>query len=368
MDVQGFVNSQGRISQGVVVGSEEIVKRYVKGMADLPVAIAQARAAIESADARDVRCRVGDLRCDDVSGGIFISSNGTLSEVYGVTHHALGHMVEATGTPLKRAQLEWLEPRARALAFFQMVTAGKNPDSQIYLRTARHESGQRVIRAIVSEIHSRESGDDLALFDALERTVGDVVAKARIVRTWDGLDAEIVFPNRGIEVAKNDPVFYGLRATNSEVKKGSMFINGALWRLVCTNGLVRPTDEGVDVRIRHVGNVAQRIGVGVSAAMLGLDTFAEQLRQSYTQALPAELSRETILAAAGDRLALPESTTTGAFHLWDSDGALSAGNTVAGLVHALTRAAQGERIETARRVEEQAARLLTGGLGVLGLA
>lgn len=370
-----FVLSPGEVRSGVVVKAEEVQKRYTRGMGSLADALTQARAATVAMDARDVQCKVKELRVDDVSGGWFIFRNGgSLSEVYPITPHALSHVLEAcnsTDPRGSRAMFAWADPRERAGLALKLVRESHDPEKLVTLRLARHPATNGyVIRAVVTEKHSRATGDDLVLFDAIEQAVGSLAdsARARIVKTWDGTDAEIIFPSKAIEVAKGDPVFYGFLARNSEVKKGSVEARGLLWRLTCTNGQVRPAGDDTEVTVRHVGDIRKRVQFAVSASIVGLDDFARQFSDSYRVALPADVTRADVLKAAGQRLALPPSTIEAALHLWDADGALSAGHTVAGLVNSLTRAAQAEPISRAREVEESASRLLTNGLKVLGLA
>lgn len=369
METQGFVNSQGTVSQGIVVNAEKVLKRYTAALAPLDVALREARAAEIALDAQDIRCRVKELRCDDQSGGLFIKrGDGTLSQVYGVTPHALSHYLESCGIPqVKRPTLEWFSPRTRALALYEVATRANDPEKTITLRTAMHTDGSRVIRAVVSELHSKETGDDLVLFNAIEAAVAGLgdTARARIIKTWDETDAEIVFPTRMVELKRDDHAMAALRLYNSSVKRGSFEAWGQFFRLVCTNGMLVP-QTSAEVTVRHVGKIEHKIQIAASAAMLGLEDFTSDLRDAYGTPLPDGKTREEVLKVATNRLALPAVTVDAALHLWDSDGTLSAGNTVAGLAHAITRAAQGQSIGTARAMEEGAGRLVAEGLKVLG--
>ena len=60
---------------------------------------------------------------------------------------------------------------------------------------------------------------------------------------------QVSFPGMEGEVEVGDTVRYGLTITNSEVGMGMVRVSPTLWRLVCSNGMVRQTA----IKHRHVG-------------------------------------------------------------------------------------------------------------------
>jgi len=60
---------------------------------------------------------------------------------------------------------------------------------------------------------------------------------------------QVSFPGMEGEVEVGDTVRYGLTITNSEVGMGMVRVSPTLWRLVCSNGMVRQTA----IKHRHIG-------------------------------------------------------------------------------------------------------------------
>lgn len=118
--------------------------------------------------------------------------------------------------------------------------------------------GMRV-RAFLSDNFRRLDNYDLAvhLLPVLREVQGLKPISCSI--TEDHLNLKYVTPRISDEIQKGDVVQYGLSIQNSEVGLGMLRVEPLVYRLVCTNGLIR-SDEAI--RQRHAGKVEHaRIGV-----------------------------------------------------------------------------------------------------------
>lgn len=330
----------------------------------LSEAVTRMRGIIESQDPRDVLdVPLRDIRMNPVTGGLYNGGKHTPGSTPGLayTHTGLSQLVSYTDTPRNfTAALEYLSPAARAAAFNDAVVKGEK--RAVTLRTVQ-AGEQRLIRSTVSDRHSLDSGDDLALLDAMQAVLpGD--AKARMVRQWDRSFYEVILPQNKLELRRVGQVFFKLLVTNSETKHGSLEIAGGLFTLVCLNGMTRMT-EGTEVSIRHIGNLQSRMRRYIQTATLGLEQFASQFDATFDTALT--LPRSEVVARAAKVLQIPERAATSMAALWDADGIHAGGDTLGGLVQSMTRASQGESYEVAAHMESQAGRLVHDGLKLLGL-
>lgn len=118
--------------------------------------------------------------------------------------------------------------------------------------------GSRV-RAYLSDTFRRLDNFDLAvhLLPVLREVEGLVPISSSI--TEDHLNLKYVTPKIEDRIREGDVVQYGISIQNSEVGLGMLRVEPLIFRLVCSNGLIR-SDEGL--RQRHAGKVERtRIGV-----------------------------------------------------------------------------------------------------------
>lgn len=331
----------------------------------LSEAVTRMRGIIESQAPRDVAdVPLRDIRMNPTTGGLYNGSKHTPATTEGLayTHTGLAQLVSYVDTPRNFvAALEYLTPAARAAAFNDVV-ARSGEKRNVTLRTVQ-AGDKRLIRSTVSDRHSLETGDDLTLLDGLSAIL-PADAKARFVRQWDRSFYEVILPQNKLSLRRVGDVFFKLLVTNSETKHGSLEIAGGLFTLVCLNGMTRMT-EGTEVSIRHIGNLQSRISRYLRTATLGLEDFARQFDATFDVQLG--MTRAEVVERAVKSLALPERVGTSMTALWDADGIHAGGDTLGGLVQAMTRASQQESYETAAHMESQAGRLVHDGLKLLGL-
>ena len=281
-----------------------------------------------------------------------------------VTLHGLRQLMALRDVDFSPVELLKLSPSARAHAFND-VWNRKQADRSLVVRLARASDGSPVIRAAVSELHSREKGDDLALINVIrgQLATGGLPpdARMRVFREWNRTSVELVAPSAAIEVRKGDVVYARQTWVNSEVGASSFFTEAGSLRLVCLNGMTAADDQ-VEVRVRHVGTATERnFRTATIAAMAGVQEHLRAFVNAQGRALPSGLTRSDVIDRMTLAFKLPERVGVAAAALWDADGDASAGNTLAGLANAFTRAAQAENPATALEVERAAGRLISGG-------
>lgn len=116
---------------------------------------------------------------------------------------------------------------------------------------------------------------------------------------------QVAFPKLEAEIQLNDVVQFGLTITNSEVGFGMVKVSPTIWRLVCTNGMIR----SAEINHRHIGK-QQEMGEDYSvfsdeAKVADKVAFALKLRDTI-QATVSEASFEAWVSqmkgAVNDRI------------------------------------------------------------------
>jgi hypothetical protein len=250
-----------------------------------------------------------------------------------------------------------MEVRAKVFGHYMATTDQR----EVVLRTAMPNDGsqRRVIRAVVSEVHSQEKGDDLSVIQSLRSIVETVpTAKLRVIRQWDQTTAELILPNVGVQPKVGVTLYGRLALLNSETKGGSYVTEAGSFNLVCLNGMVRPGNTS-EYRVRHMGDISYRVRQSIRGAIDSVNEHLNTFSTAYR--IPLERPRADILEAFGKKNELPANTLFAMASLWDVDGERSAGNTLAGLVNTVTRYAQSLPVEQALTMERLAGATLHNG-------
>ena len=276
-----------------------------------------------------------------------------------VTLNALGDLLGFIDAPRGAlATISTLSPAARAVAFNDLKAQHAAKDDRLVRFRTIQKGNQRLVRAVTSDKHSGAHGDDGVVLQALAMLGNYGNPTARIVRTFERTDIEVFFPGLKTEVKVNDVSYAKLHIVNSEVRKASFDAGFGLFRLVCTNGMTRSA-EGVTTTVRHMGDISFKVRAAIEGAFAGAEEFFLQWQEAQDVALSG--TRSDVLERLEKRLkALPSGLWKEAAILWDADGELGAGDTVAGLVNAMTRASQAYDYATAAAIEREAGRIVEG--------
>ena len=254
----------------------------------------------------------------------------------------------------------------RAQVFNHWATSTPRADD-IVLRSFEGGKG-RIIRAVTSPRHSLETGDDATVVSALLKLAPG--AKLRVTREAGGRvsEIEVFWPMLDRELRVGDLAHGGIRVRNSETKAAALTVEAFVLRVLCYNFTTAFSRdfEADDISLRHIGDLAPRIVRGIAHAQKRIEPLVFAFGDAYKDALPVIMpTRAEALARVGKVFELPATTLERAAILWDADGVVTAGNTRAGLVNALTRASQDEGISAAGNTERAAGRVIMDGWGAL---
>jgi hypothetical protein len=327
--------------------------------------LAALRARIASEAAIDRVVPIQRMRMEGTRGGLY-ATDPAKSLAY--TPRGFGHAIDAIkpshlGSGAVGGTLLALPTGLRAEVFNHFAQSTRGDGSNAVIRTiVDPRSGRRVLRAVTSEKHSLESGDDRALVDAIERAIPDG-AKLRVTRTMDRTDLELIWPAMDREIRVGDVALIALSISNSETKAGAIKVAPKLLRVLCYNFTTAYSD-GVDeeISLRHVGDLRLKLGPAIRRALAVVDPFVRAFGDAYKTALPDFApTRGEVLERIGKVYELPSAVLDAAGQLWDRDGERSAGDTLAGVVNAMTRASQDQTMAKASETERAAGRLTVQG-------
>lgn len=184
---------------------------------------------------------------------------------------------------------------------------------------------------------------------------------------WFGLSDEalhlrIVDPALTRDVLPGDGLSAGVHISNSEVGKRSVTVDAVVYRLVCSNGLIRLVKGKSLLRQRHIHISAPLFEVAledaVAEAVQTAGAFVEQMQAATKQPVR---DVEKTLERLGIRFGLSQSIQEEAKRSMLGERA-DQQSTVYGLINGLTRAAQGLGDEERYGLETLAGRLLESGL------
>jgi hypothetical protein len=121
------------------------------------------------------------------------------------------------------------------------------------------------LRGILSERYAKMNNTDL--FRSLEPLVASHYEVAWLALTEESLHLRLVDPGMAREVLPGDRVVAGLHIANSEVGKRSVTVDALVYRLVCSNGLVRLVKGRSLLHQRHVGITPARLEMAIARAI-----------------------------------------------------------------------------------------------------
>lgn len=193
------------------------------------------------------------------------------------------------------------------------------------------------LRAVLSERYSPL--DNTTLMECLTPMLD-----SRYRVDWFGLSDEslhlrVIDPERTREVLPGDDLSVGIHIANSEVGFRAVSVDALVYRLVCTNGLIRLVKGKSLLRQRHIHLAQPRFVAALEEAIANAlgeaEGFIEQLRRTTAQPVS---DVESTLERIGEQWNLSENTRNAV------KGALlgerpDQQETVYGLVNAFTNAA-----------------------------
>lgn len=213
---------------------------------------------------------------------------------------------------------------------------GKNQDvdSEKWLVRAKDDQ----LRAVLSSRYSPLDNDELL------RALSPMM-DARLRVDWldlsdEGLHLRIVDPQKTQDVLPGDGLSVGIHIANSEVGGRSLSVDALVYRLVCTNGLIRLVKGKSLLRQRHIHIARPRLVAALEEAVDQAwnegSGFLEQMRQTTRMPVP---DVEGTIERIGERWHLSQSMQEGILNDLRREP-VRVQETVYGVVNALTSAAQ----------------------------
>ena len=378
-DQAGFDMPRTIVPEGtaLIPEGEAKLRKLKAKMAALPLASMALPAFVAAENALspfDRATRLSELRMSP-GGKLYRLSHG--GEI-GYTHTGLSQALSFVGQTLGQPRnfcngLEFLSPAPRAAGFNDVMEryaaklSGEDAAQEHVLRTIVHPSnGERFLRAVTSKKHVLDKGDGRAIAKALLAVLPSG-AKLNLKRTWDRIDFELFFPMMSREVRVGDVVLGRASVSISETKDISASVVAGLLRVLCLNFTTAWYGAESRFSTKHMGDgFTQRITQAFGEKLSVITPFVQAFGDGYANPLPASLpTRAEAVARVAKVYALPPETATATLASWDLDGDQSAGNTLAGLTNALTRASQDETMENAERTEMVAGVLVARGWSAL---
>lgn len=264
-----------------------------------------------------------------------------------------------------------LPPAIRADAFNYF--AESNPERKnVVLRTImapQYANGVPVLRrsmqAVVTERYA--AVEDYTLVDHLGVALPDG-SRVRYTSTESRSDMEVLWPAMSRELKVGDIALISLHVSNSQTKQGSIRVVPKVLRVLCLN-FTTAWGEGVDFEMNgiiHVGEARAKFMAAVKNALAVVEPFVHAFGDAYQDKFPKTApTRGEIIGQVTKAFGLSDKFGESIAGVWDADGVKSAGDSRAGLVNALTRAAQELTIDKASDIESAAGRIIRQGWGAL---
>lgn len=318
----------------------------------------------------DVKVPLQRVRMDCNNGGLYSAGSESKAPPLGYTGTAFSQVAAvvkpASITSGFHQTLLALPPAIRADAFNSFAERSTEA-RDVILRTTkapvRHGADvilRRSINAVVSERYSAVDDHDLI------RDLGSSLpagARVRYTQSESRSDLEIIWPAMSRQLKVGDIALVCLHVGNSQTKQLSIKLAPKVLRLLCSNFTTAYSEGGEqEINVRHVGEARVKFAAAIRNALAIVEPFVLAFADAYQTPFPAfaptrgEAINKFIVS---NDLApkLGEATA----ELWDADGTMGAGDTLAGLANAITRASQVYSFANAEPIEAAAGRLVREG-------
>ena len=195
------------------------------------------------------------------------------------------------------------------------------------------------VRGVMSGQYTRL--DNTQLLDALFPVLSGTRYKVGLVQVGpESLHLRLVEPTVGRDILPDDRLLVGVHIANSEVGLRAVTVDAVVFRVVCTNGLIRRINHKSLLKQRHIhvdtSRFQQMLTRAVGEAVTVAAGFIEQMALATRTPVPDPQAAVEIL---GQAWGLPKSTVEMVqFNLYGEGQGQS--NTLYGLTNAVTLTAQ----------------------------
>jgi hypothetical protein len=248
----------------------------------------------------------------------------------------------------------WLHQETEATANERVEQAQEKPER--WLLRAKEDT----LRGILSERYAKMNNADV--FQSLEPLVKERYEVAWLALTEESWHLRLVDPGMAREVLPGDRLVAGLHIANSEVGKRSVTVDALVYRLVCSNGLVRLVKGRSLLHQRHVGITPARLEMAIARAIKEAIVqgtgFMERMLWATREPIPdVEKAVETMGETWGLSETVQAQVTTALLRETRSQQ-----ETLYGLVNAFTNVAQTLLPDERYTLEALAGHLLERGM------
>jgi len=219
------------------------------------------------------------------------------------------------------------------------------------------------LRGVLSSRYARM--DNAQLLDALRPLLHTKESRLEVKDfslSEESLHLRLVDPQLARDVLKDDRLFVGFHVSNSEVGRHSVRVDALVWRLVCSNGLIRLVNGRSLFRQRHVAWDPDRFASALQGAVAEAAVEGAGLLERLAWATKEPVADvPAAIRSLSEQWRLSERTqelVTASLLSERSDQQ----ETVYGLVNAFTSAAHHLSPEERYRVETLAGRLAETGV------
>lgn len=220
------------------------------------------------------------------------------------------------------------------------------------IRTVRGD----IVRALLTESYTPL--DDPDVLEAAADILGDdVVEVQKLDFTDDCTHLRLVFPMQATEARPGDVLQTGVHISNSETGYRAVHVDALVFRLACSNGLVRAESAG-RTTLRHTGN-SDRLKDYMARAIRDARDNARQLVHEFRESVGRTIAEpEELLRGFARESDLTRDQLQAALAAFS----LEPERSLFGVVNAITRAAQAEsNYEDRYQMERLGAQLLARG-------
>ena len=319
---------------------------------------------------RDVLVPIQSVRMSPFNAGLYGQGHEHRPAI-GYTATAFGQVASvikpASVTAGFAPTLLALPPAIRADAFNHFAGQTLSDDKNVILRTALAPSRKgnevilrRSINAVVSERYSVVEDHDMVQDLGLSLPDG---ARLRYTQTEGRSDVEILWPAMSRQLKVGDIALICLQVTNSQTKQCSIRLTPKVLRVLCLN-FTTAWGNGADteISIRHVGEARAKFAAAIREALAVVEPFILAFSDAYQSKFPTFApTRGEVVSRFVKVAELPAPTGKLIVEAWDADGTQSAGDTLAGLANAVTRASQQFDFARAGAMEAAAGRVVKEG-------
>lgn len=218
-----------------------------------------------------------------------------------------------------------------------------------------------VIRGVLSPRYTKL--DNANLLSTLAPILEDSRLRvAMATLSPESFHLRLVDPSLARAVLPGDTLMAGVHLANSEVGRRAVTVDALVFRLVCTNGLIRLVKGKSLLHQRHFfaseEKFQEKLGVALREAVTVSAGFLERIQQATSVAVP---DVQQAISALSERWELSDSTQELIrFHLL-AETSVQQQETLYGLANAITAAAQRLPVDERYELEVRAGQLIEQG-------